>query len=410
MWSQYRVIERFKEKKSAASGMRISTRLILVLILFSCTVSNVRGQAPYFPGEDWRTSTPEAQGLSTSKLEDMMTFIDENYLKIEGVVVIRNGYLVFERYPSPEFDAETRHFLFSVTKSFTSALVGIAINEGIIQDTSQTMVGFFPDREIVDPDGRKSTVTVENLLMMRSGMKWDETSAGYNTPENDIYHINHGDGLQYCLNLPMIADPDTLWHYNTGSSHILSGIIAETSGTTTLEFAKTHLFEPMEVTNFLWSMDLGSTNKGGFDLQLTPRDMARFGYLYLNEGMWGDTQIVPKEWVELSTSTHTSLDEETGYGYQWWTMPRLNAFKASGLYGQQIFVVPDEEIVFVLTAHISPSQHTLKESFLEDYILASIIEESDTGQDDTGILGYPVYALVAGLLIYISINRVLRNL
>ena len=386
--------------------MRLHTKLCLLLALTGLlTMSLAHCEETYYPDVEWRTSTPEEQGLSSEKLEEMMGAIQQNYLQIEGVVLIRNGYLVWERYPSPDYNVETRHFLYSVTKSFTSALIGIAIDQSYIQDTSQTVMSFFPNRGIQDPDGRKSRVTVENLLMMRSGMKWDESSAGYDTPENDIYHINNGDGLQYCLDLPMVAEPGELWHYNTGSSHILSGIIRETTGTTTLDFAKTNLFNPIGIDNVMWSADLGGTQKGGFDLQLTPRDMARFGYLYLNKGRWGDTQIIPEEWIEKSTSSLTTINEETGYGYQWWIMPRLNAYRASGLYGQQIFVAPNENIVLVFTAHISPTQHALEESLFEDYILASIIDRSQN-EDSTSdqIPEYSIQAIFTGLAAVILFN------
>jgi CubicO group peptidase (beta-lactamase class C family) len=371
-------------------------RVFVFFLLFCSILTPVSAETDYFPGESWRVSTPEEQGLSSERLEEMMSFIKEDYLQIEGVVIIKNGYLVFEHYPSPEYDEETRHFLFSVTKSFTSALIGIALDQGLISDTSEPMVGFFPNREIAYLDDGKALVTVENLLMMRSGMKWDESSAGYDTPENDIYHINYGDGLQYCLDLPMVAEPDELWHYNTGSSHILSGIIRGTSCMSTLDYAKTHLFTPIGIENVMWSADLGGTQKGGFDLQLTPRDMARFGYLYLNKGRWGDTQIVSEEWVELSTSTQTVLDDELGYGYQWWTMPHINAYRASGLYGQQIFVAPDEDIVFVLTGHISPTQHELEESLFETYVLDAVIEE-----ETTRIPGYPIVAILLGVAFFV---------
>lgn len=378
----------------------------IIISLFSITF--VFGEVVYFPSEEWRVSTPEEQGLSSDKLEEMITFIEDNYLQIDGVVLIRNGYLVFERYPSPDYDEDTLHLLYSVTKSVTSSLIGIALDQGIIPDTSKTMVSFFPDREIQGVNEWKSKVTLEHLLMMKSGMKWDESSAGFDTPQNDIYHINHGDGLQYCLDLPMVAEPGTLWHYNTGSSHIMSGIIHETSGLSTLEFAQKNLFEPIGITNVEWYKDLGGTNKGGFDLALTPRDMARFGYLYLHEGRWGDTQVVSKEWVELSTSTLTRLNTETGYGYQWWTMPQINAYRASGLYGQQIFVAPDEEIVFVLTGHISPSQHELEETFFENYVLASIIKENQptaNNIDEKRIHSFPMMALITGLMLSIALLK-----
>jgi CubicO group peptidase (beta-lactamase class C family) len=379
--------------------------LLLITFLVSLFPSPIHGDNVYYPAEEWRESSPEEQGLSSDKLQEMMTYIEDNHLQIDGIVLIRNGYLVWESYPSTDYDVDTRHFLYSVTKSFTSSLVGIAIDKGLIRNTSQTMMSFFPDREIQNLNGGKNRVTIENLLMMKSGMKWDESSAPYDSPLNDIYHLNHVDGLQYCLDLPMISEPGSTWYYNTGSSHILSGIIQASTGTSTLDFAKTYLFDLIGVDNVMWSMDLGGTYKGGFDLQLTPRDMARFGYLYLHGGKWGNIQIVSEEWVKRSTSSLTTLDDETGYGYQWWIMPDLNSYRASGLYGQQIFVDPKENIVFVLTAHISPSQYMLEESFFEKYVLASIINEDQPSGDDehNSVPGYTFHTVVTGLVLTMTV-------
>lgn len=283
-------------------GHQDKATVLLVSILFiSSLLFSSRGvgastEREYWPTEGWRTSTPEGQGMSSAKLQEMMDQIKSGNLFVHGIVVVRHGYLVWERYLDPAYDANTTHLLYSVTKSFTSCLVGIALEKGLIRNVSQRMVSFFQDKTIGDPDGRKQRVTVENLLMMRSGMKWDESSAPYTTPANDVYHINNDpDGLQYCLDLPMVAEPGALWHYNTGSSHILSGIVQRATGMTTLEFARQNLFEPLGIRNVYWSKDRGGTYKGGFDLQLTPRDMAKFGYLYLNGGRWGSKQIVPAE-------------------------------------------------------------------------------------------------------------------
>jgi CubicO group peptidase (beta-lactamase class C family) len=128
--------------------------------------------------------------------------------------------------------------------------------------------------------------------------------------------------------------------------------------------------------------------------------MARFGYLY--HGRWGDTQIVSEEWVERSTSSLTQLDTELGYGYQWWIMPGVNAYRASGLYGQQIFVAPDENIVLVFTAHITPTQHALEESLFEEYVLDAIITEEETWG---GIPGFPMPAILVSLTAFYVLLR-----
>jgi CubicO group peptidase (beta-lactamase class C family) len=350
--------------------------------------------------------------MSTQRLQEMMDYIEENNLFIHGIVVVRNGYIVWEEYPDPVYDAETPHLLFSVTKSFTSCLVGIAIDEGYIEGVDETMVSFFNGREIENTEGGKEQVTVEQLLMMRSGMDWDESSAPYTSPGNDVYHINHGDGLQYCLDLLMVAESGELWHYNTGSSHILSGIIQSSTEQTTLEYANERLFGPLGIEGVIWARDMGGTYKGGFDLQLTPREMAKFGYLYLNGGEWDGDEVIPRGWVEASTSSLTSLSDETGYGYQWWTMPQVGVFYASGLYSQGIFVSPEEDIVFVITAGLTPSQYGTEHFLMEDFVLASVTDSAveplrDESEPETrkGIPGFPLVSITVGVILALMAAR-----
>ena len=392
-------------RKSALSCALISS--ILLCALIPAVPSSA--DPDYWPTEGWLTSTPEEQGMSSAKLQEMMDYIESDYYIIHSLLVVRNGYIVWEEYPSTGYDEDTLHLLFSVTKSFTSCLTGIAIDRGYIGGVSERMLSFFPNRTVENLEGGKEGITLENLLMMRSGMFWDESSAPYDSPENGIYHINREDGLQWCLDLPMVAEPDELWHYNTGSSHILSGVVHSATGSSTLDFATEHLFGPLGITDVIWGRDMGTTYKGGFDLQLTPRDMAKFGLLYLNGGQWDGRQIVSSSWVETSTSTLTSLNDDQGYGYQWWTMPEVDVFHASGLYGQGIFVSPEEDIVFVLTAGISPSQHGLEHRLMTDYVLEAVAEETPPPPDDEGdssprgIPGFPQVATIIGLSIGLTL-------
>ena len=383
--------------------------------LYQNTMAYSSPERDYWPTDGWRTSSPEDQGMSSERLQEMMDYIEENNLFIHGVVVVRNGYVIWEEYPDLIYDAELPHLLFSVTKSFTSCLVGIAIDSGFIEGVDETMVSFFHEREIANMAGGKDQVTVEQLLMMRSGMDWDESSAPYDSPENDIYHINRGDGLQYSLDLPMVAEPGELWHYNTGSSHILSGIVQASTGLTTLEFANERLFGLLGIEDVIWARDMGGTIKGGFDLQLTPKEMAKFGFLYLNGGEWDGEEIVSREWVEESTSSLTSLGDETGYGCQWWTMPHVDVFHASGLYGQGIFVAPEEDIVFVITAGLAPSQHGIEHHLMENYVLAAVTDSTvEPSQDEPesragqGIPGFSLISVVLGVALGLAAARKIK--
>jgi CubicO group peptidase (beta-lactamase class C family) len=171
----------------------------LLALLLTPMTSLTHAETDYYPTTGWRTSTPEAQGMASTKLQQMNDDIRERGTAIDGVVIIRHGYLVWETYPNPLFSTTDTHYLYSVTKSFTSCLIGIAIDKGYIEDVNQTMLSFFPDRAIKNLDERKQKITVENLLMMRSGMRWDESSAPFTDPRNDIYHILNEDGLQLSL-------------------------------------------------------------------------------------------------------------------------------------------------------------------------------------------------------------------
>jgi CubicO group peptidase (beta-lactamase class C family) len=235
--------------------------------------------------------------------------------------------------------------------------------------------------------------------MMRSGMRWDESSAPFTDPRNDIYHILHEDGLQWCLDLEVTGEPGVTWHYNTGASHILSGIVSAATGTSTLHFAEENLFKPLGITRYAWTTDPGGTTIGGFDLQLTPRDMAKFGYLYLHGGRWDGAQIVSEAWVAKSTSTLTQPTTTLGYGYQWWTTPSQNMYSCRGLYNQMIYVLPQQDIVVAITGDMRSSG---TDNYIADYILAAVEEytpRSTTETQSTGIHAYSIAAVAAGTII-----------
>lgn len=323
----------------------------------------------YWPTEGWQYSTPEEQGMDSTRLQEMMDYIDEANVAIQGIVIVRNGYIVHEAYPGTVYNENSTHLLYSVTKSFTSSLVGIAIDQGYIDNVSIPMLSFFPDYEITNVDERRERITIEHLLTMRSGMFWDENSAPYTSPANGVYQINTGDGVEFMLNSDMVAEPGELWHYNTGASHLLSAIVQVATGMTTLEFAEENLFEPLGISEYSWSRDMAGWYKGGFDLRLTPRDMAKFGYLFLNNGSWDGHQIVSEEWVRTSTSTITRTNDWTGYGYQWWTNTDMGVYSARGLYGQYIFVIPEYDIVVAFTSGIPQTRPHPHETLLTEFII-----------------------------------------
>ena len=364
--------------------------------IYDMTSSNI--SRDYWPTERWQNTTPEEQGMDSTTLQDMMNYIGSSHYQIDSVIVIRNSYIVLEEYPSAAYYESSPHLWYSVTKSFTSSLIGIAIDKGFIDNVSQKVLSFFPDRNITNWDDRKERITLEHLLTMRSGIFWDEWSSPFTSPENGIYHLIFRDGTQYVLELNMTSEPGEEFHYNTGASHLLSAIIQQTTGLTALDFAREHLFDPLGISDVSWTSDAAGVTRGGFDLYIRPRDAAKFGYLFLNNGTWGGTQIVSHDWVNSSMSTFTSLDAETGYGYQWWTNPSWNYYYAAGLYGQYIFVVPEEDLLVIFTSTVRQGEYP-HQRLLQEYILESIQESTSLGIDPVLItslvlIGAPVVVII----------------
>lgn len=325
----------------------------------------------YFPTEEWRSCTPEEQGMNYSLLSEMLPYINENEWALDSIIIVRGGYIVYEKYPNPDYPMSYYHTLQSVTKSFTSALIGCAIKEGLLASVDEKIVDLFKDRTISNLDERKGRMTVEHLLTMTAGIEWDEWTHPYiDTVNNNLAAMSvSDDGVDYFLNLPMIAEPGEVWTYNGGGIIVLGALIEKLSNMTLLDFAETYLFHPIGIPGGGWLKQPSGYYEAGGGLYLKPRDMARFGYLYLNGGMWNESEIVPLEWVLNSTEYHTISPR---YGYLWWLEPGMDAYVASGRLGQKIMVCPEEDLVVVFTASIYEMYEPHYDLYY-DYIRAAII-------------------------------------
>ncbi|UCG01885.1 MAG: serine hydrolase [Candidatus Heimdallarchaeota archaeon] len=328
--------------------------------------------------DDWPTSTPEEQGMNSTTLNELFEYIDSWSDVIHGLCVMRHGVIVAEGYFSSDYHQyiqEDKHQTHSVTKSFTSALIGIAIDQGYITDVNQRVLDFFPEMTFLNVDSRKEAMTIEHLLTMRTGLDWPEMDSGYSGAgdlADQMLHSNNS--VQYILDKPMVAAPGEVWQYCSGATHLLSAIIQRTTGQTTLEFAQENLFSPLGIdsSEVIWDTDRNGINRGHSNLFLTPRSLAKFGYLYLNEGKLDGKEIISKEWVEKSVTT-----EFSGYGYCWWNDP-FGHF-AMGLNGHYIYVLPEENIV----ASFTESSITLR--LLSRYIIPAVIQSKSSAitQSDT---------------------------
>jgi CubicO group peptidase (beta-lactamase class C family) len=320
---------------------------------------------PYWPTEGWKTSSPEQQGVDSEQLAKMFDAIQQKNANIHSLLVIRHGCIVAEAYFHP-YQAEIPHELQSVTKSVVSALVGIAIQEGYIDGVGHKVVDFFSDRTIANNDARKQKMTLKDLLTMTSGLGWIEESP-LNMPSLSQM-VSQKDWAQYVLDRPMVADPGTTFNYGSGGPQLLSAILQKTAGMSTLAFAQKSLFKRLGISNVSWQADPSGITAGGWGLQLTPRDMAKLGYLYLHDGVWDGQPVVPAAWVKASTTKYIDASNGQDYGYLWWVQ-RTGSFGARGHGGQYILVFPGQDMIVVFTGGISDPNIDLPLQWAQSFIV-----------------------------------------
>jgi CubicO group peptidase (beta-lactamase class C family) len=292
-----------------------------------------------------RTSTPEEQGVDSALLVQMFDHIDEHQLDLRSILVVRNGHMLVEAYFYPHH-RNTAQSISSCTKSFTSALLGIAIEEGYVDSVDAKLLDFFPHREFSNPDPRKADITLEHLLTMRSGIDWPESSVSYENPDNILRQMfSSADYTQFVLDRPMAADPGSTYNYSTGDSNLLGAAIEAATGMALHEYAQERLFDPIGADPGRWVAGPEGLDFGGGGLLLPSRSLATFGQLYLQEGVWSGRQVVPTRWVEESTSG-------PGYGYQWWLLGN-GGYAALGYPGNRIVVLPHLQMVIVVTGELA---------------------------------------------------------
>jgi CubicO group peptidase (beta-lactamase class C family) len=303
--------------------------------------------AAYWPTEGWRSTTPEEQGIDSEKLAEMVAYIQAEQPDLHSLLIVRNGYLVSEIYGHPYSAAQT-HWLASVTKSVVSALVGIAIQQGKIQDVHQPLFSLLPQGAAKNFDENKKKITIEDLLTMKSGLDcYDFPPPGQPLMEKSANWVD------FTLDLPMAAVPGTSFRYCSEVTQLLSAALQQAIEMSTREYANQVLFPQIgipPVPEERWGADPQGVTIGGYELSLTPREMAKFGYLFLHQGRWDGQQVVPAEWVAVSTQWHADRGDGLGYGYLWNLDPGGQAFAAIGRAGQNIFIYPALNLEVVFTA------------------------------------------------------------
>jgi CubicO group peptidase (beta-lactamase class C family) len=366
--------------------LSLLTLLAMLLGMAACSEktapTTVTPDRSYWPTEAWRTSTPEEQGMDLEMLADMLETIQEQGYDIDSVVVVRNGYMVVDATVYP-FKPGSRHIIYSCTKSVISVLVGIAVDKGYIESVDQPVLDFFPERTAANLDANKKAMTLEHVLTMATGL---ECRDSYLYRWRGLNRMKQSeDWVQFMLDLPMAEEPGTRFEYCNGASFLLSAIIQETTGMSALAFANEHLFNPLGITDVQWLSSPQGITIGWSDLHLTPHDMAKIGYLYLNEGWWDGKQVVSAEWVKASIREHISAKTlQDGYGYQWW-IDDAGIYMALGYAGQYIVVVPDKDMVVVFVSDLPESDFYVPQGLLTDFIIPAAKSASPLPDNPEGM-------------------------
>jgi CubicO group peptidase (beta-lactamase class C family) len=325
--------------------MQHETRSIAAVLIAVCLVAcgnDATGPSSY-PAAD----AQNVDGFALSEATNQLS-------RVEGMrsfLVARNGVLMAEEYFNGTGPGDV-HDVRSVTKSVTSALIGIAIEQGFIESVDETLADYLVGPVVDDIDAAKGAIQIRHLLSMTAGFEWHQMGDG---PDFSRW-VSADDQIQFVLDRPLVNAPGTRFTYSDGVAHLLSVILAEATGMKARDFAQQYLFTPLGIGERTWLERNRGYNSGGVGLRLTPLDMLAFGTLFLNRGVHNDRQVVPTDWVRESRWPHVFTVAErdavpfsAAYGYLWWTGAGANHpfYFANGYGGQFIVVVPAVQMVVV---------------------------------------------------------------
>ena len=295
-------------------------------------------------------SSPESQGVSSAGILAFVRAADKDIDAMNSVMLLRHGQVVAEGWWAP-YEADTPHSLYSLSKSFTSTAVGLAIAEGKLS-VDDPVLKFFPDDAPREPSKNLRAMRVSDLLRMATGHQ-DEPKRGPEQPWARTF-----------LAQEVPHKPGTHFLYNTSGTYMLSAIVQQATGTTVLDYLKPRLFEPLGIEHPTWEASPQGISAGGFGLSLRTEDIAKFGQLCLQKGEWGGKQLVPKAWIEAATArqvangSNPESDWDQGYGYQFWRS-RHGAYRGDGAFGQYCIILPEQDAVIAITSGVKDMQAVL---------------------------------------------------
>jgi CubicO group peptidase (beta-lactamase class C family) len=337
----------------------------LLTLLQNCTTENNNERLP--------RSSPELEGVDSKGILDFLNAIKNNDHEFHSFMFLRHGKVIAEGWWSP-YSPDLKHTLYSTSKSFTSTAVGFAVADNLIKVTDK-VISFFPESLPDSINPYLEDMEIRDLLFMSAGQDPD--------PTGKIPSVET-DWVRAFLALPVVNDPGSKFLYNSMATYMLSAIVQKVTGEKVIDYLKPRLFDPLGIVGMDWEVDPVGINTGGWGLRLRTEDMAKFGQLYLQKGMWKDNQIIPEDWINEATtfkidqlpgapdSIRSRSDWLQGYCYQFWRC-RHNAFRADGAFGQYIIVMPEKDAVVAITSETADMQSEL--NLVWDYLLPAINEK-----------------------------------
>lgn len=340
----------------------IISAIITFVLVFSCSENNSISPeyikdgeylGEYFPTKEWRECSPEQVGIDSKKLKAVYDYCSSNNRHTYSFIIIKDGYIVAESYLR-DSTINSKIHSYSLAKSFTAALTGIAIQNGYISSVDDKIYNYLPQLQEPNIDPLKKEITIKNLLTMTAGYNWDE--GDISLINSDIYKIrSYPNYVEYVLDKPMIETPGTIWRYSSGNPLLLGGIIENTTGMLTFDFAKQTLFADLGISDVSWRTDDAGHTIAAWALKMNSRDYAKLGYLYWKNGVWDGKQVLPDYWV--NDTRKPALENAPHYGYLFWRAYRYadhigtqvpeDTYMATGLFQKYIIIIPSYNLILV---------------------------------------------------------------
>jgi len=324
--------------------------LLLLAVLSSCLQDepfklSYDGFVPISRNDGWEISTAADENMDNELLDAAFRLVyeDNRFTMARSLLVLRNGMLIAEAYPHDPGDIDRIGNIQSMTKSFTSILAGIALDENILDSVNQTLFSIYPEH--FDNYPEKKNITLNHALTMTTGIDFDNDS------DTQTLYETTRPSVEFVLSREKDYEPGIVFHYHDGAPQLVSAAVQMRYGEPFSEFAREFLFQPLNITDWKWEAAHDGNTFGAFSLFLKPRDLARFGQLLLQNGKWKGQQIVDSLWIVKATQPIVNSSRlGAPYGYYFWIYPAYEAYAADGHGGQRIMVFPQKNLVIIYTA------------------------------------------------------------